>query len=170
MARLFFALWPPEEEARALGALAAELAAESGGRAVPVAKIHLTLAFLGSVEGGARPAVLAAATGLRASAFTLALDEVGAFRRAGVAWAGMSSPPARLLRLQARLAERLGAAGFTIDDRPFAPHVTLARRTLRAVVRRRVAPLAWTATRFTLVRSETGTGRYVVEEEWALRD
>ena len=170
MARLFFALWPDAEEARALGALALALAAESGGRPVPVGKIHLTLAFLGPVADAQRPAALAAASGLRASAFTLELDQVGAFRRAGVAWAGMSSPPARLLRLQARLADRLRAGGFPLDERPFAPHLTLARRTMRPVGRRAIAPVAWTAKRFTLVRSETGTGRYVVEREWALRE
>ena len=169
MTRLFFALWPGAEEARSLGTLALALAAESGGRPVPAEKIHLTVAFLGAVADEARPAALAAASALRASAFALELDHVGAFRRAGVAWAGASSPSPRLIRLQALLAERLRAAGFALDDRPFAPHVTLARRTMRAVARRAIAPVAWTATRFTLVRSETGTGRYVVEREWALR-
>ena len=170
MARLFFALWPGEDQTGALGALALRLAAETDGRPVPVEKIHMTLAFLGAVADEARPAALAAASNLRATAFELVLDHAGAFRRAGVAWAGTSSPPAELLRLQARLAGRLRVAGFELEDRAFAPHVTLARRTVRAIARRPIEPVAWTARRFTLVRSETGTGRYVIEKEWALRE
>jgi 2'-5' RNA ligase len=33
-----------------------------------------------------------------------------------------------------------------------------------------ITPIAWAVDAFTLVRSETGTGRYVVEERWALGD
>jgi 2'-5' RNA ligase len=170
MARLFFAVWPDESSARALAELAKSLAARSEGRAVPMEKIHLTLAFLGEVDDGDRARVLASAARLRARAFTLSLDHGGSFRRAGVAWAGASQPPAELLALQAKLESRLRERGFPLDERPFAPHVTLARRTARAIGRLPIAPIEWRASRFTLVRSETGTGRYAVEERWTLRD
>jgi 2'-5' RNA ligase len=98
------------------------------------------------------------------------LDESGSFRRAGVAWAGTSSPPPELIALQAKLEARLRGRGFAFEERPFAPHVTLARRTGRALARVPIAPIAWRARSFTLVRSEAGTGRYVVEERWELRD
>jgi 2'-5' RNA ligase len=45
--------------------------------------------------------------------------------------------------------------------------VTLSRRALRAVPRARIDPIAWTVDAFTLVRSETGSGRYEVVERFA---
>jgi RNA 2',3'-cyclic 3'-phosphodiesterase len=168
--RLFFALWPDEAAARALAALAASLAGQAGGKPVPLEKIHMTLAFLGPVAEDRRAHALEAAARLRPRAFELILDRVGAFRRAGVAWAGTSSPPERLLGLQSKLEARLRERGFGLEDRPYTPHVTLARRIERAVPRAATARIVWTAREFTLVRSETASGRYVVERRWDLRD
>jgi RNA 2',3'-cyclic 3'-phosphodiesterase len=168
VARLFFAVWPDEDAARALAALALRLADASGGRPVPLEKVHMTLAFLGEVPDEARTAARRAASRIRARAFTVALDHVGAFRRAGVAWAGSSVPPPALLSLQRRLDDRLRDCGFTLEERPFTPHVTLARRTRRAVARAAIEPIPWRARELTLVRTEAGTGGYAVEERWAL--
>jgi 2'-5' RNA ligase len=170
MARLFFALWPDEAAVGALAEWARRLAGDAEGRAVPAEKIHMTLAFLGETSDERRAEALRTAAGLRPRAFALALDEVGSFRRAGVAWVGASRPPAELVALQSRLESALRGRGFALDDRAFAPHVTLARRTQRAIARRAIAPIVWRAEAFTLVRSEAGTGRYVVEERWDLRD
>jgi len=168
VARLFFALWPDPETAAALAGLALRLAQDSGGRPVPVGKIHLTLAFLGEVAPERMPAALEAAT-LRARGFEGVLDQVGSFRRAGVAWAGMADPPRGLIGLERKLASRLREAGFALEEREFTPHVTLARRTGRAVPRAAIAPIPWAADAFTLVRAETGTGRYSIVESWPLR-
>ncbi len=70
--------------------------------------------------------------------------------------------------MQARLAARLRAAGFALEDRPFAPHLTLARRIERALPRAEVEPVRWRLASVALVRSEPGTGRYVTQREFAL--
>ena len=168
MARLFFALWPDAETGAALADLAQRLAQGSGGRPVPVAKIHMTLAFLGEIALERIPAALEAAA-IRARGFEGVLDQVGSFRRAGVAWAGMAEPPRELLGLERKLASRLREAGFALEEREFNPHVTLARRTGRAIPRAAIAPIRWHADAFTLVRAETGTGRYSIVESWPLR-
>ena len=170
MARLFFALWPDEAAARALAALASSLAGEARGKPVPVEKIHATLVFLGEVRDERRAEALEAASRIRPRAFELVLDRVGAFRRAGVAWAGTSAPPERLLELQSKLEARLRDRGFGLEERAYTPHITLARRIERAVRQAPIAPIAWAAREFTLVRSETGSGRYVVERRWDLRE
>src|SRR5256885_1011054 len=72
-----------------------------------------------------------AAGPVRDPPFGIALDRVGGFRRARVAWAGASAAPAPLLDLQARLEAGLRASGFDLEERAFAPHVTLARKTAR---------------------------------------
>ena len=165
--RLFFAMWPGPASAAALEELSRTLARTADGRAVPAEKIHLTLAFLGhtSVE---RIASAKEAARFRAHAVDGALDHVGSFRRAAVAWAGMSDPPLALLELQAKLAARLAERGFTLEERSFAPHVTLARRIRHPVARAAIESIAWEARELTLVRSETGTGRYTIIERWPL--
>jgi 2'-5' RNA ligase len=167
MARLFFAVWPDEGAAARLAALAGDVATVSGGKPMRAAKIHLTLAFLGEIDPERAAAAIEVARSVRFAPFGLALDCVGSFRAARVAWAGSLAPQAELEALQADLAARLRAAEFTLEDRPFAAHATLARRTVRAVPRARIEAVAWTVGAFTLVRSETGAGRYEVVETFA---
>jgi 2'-5' RNA ligase len=168
MARLFFALWPDEAAARRLAELSGSLAARSAGKPVPLEKVHLTLAFLGELAPVRAEAARQAAAQVRSRAFALELDEVGSFRSARVAWAGCVHPPPALEALQRGLAAALRSRDFVLEERPFAAHVTLARKTGKAIARAPMAPIVWQAREFTLVRSETGTGRYVVTEAWPL--
>ncbi len=168
MARLFLALWPDAAAAGRLESLAQELAEVAGGRAVPRAKIHLTLVFLGEVAGDRLAAVNARAAAIRAAPFDARFDCVGAFRNAGVAWTGMRSVPEPLAALQSALDATLREAGFALDGRPYVPHVTLARRITRPVRTRDIDPIDWRAREFALVRSEAGTGLYTLLESWRL--
>ena len=167
MARLFFAVWPGAGAREALSRLAGDMASACGGRAVPAEKIHLTLVFLGEVPADRLDAVLGSAR-LRAREFALELDRAGSFRKARVAWAGASSAPRPLLALQEALAGRLAAAGFALEEREYTPHVTLVRKIERPLPPAAIDAIAWEAREFTLVRSETGTGRYAVMERWGL--
>jgi len=169
MARLFFALWPDPLAAEALAALSLKLAEAAQGKPVPADKIHLTLAFLGELAPERARHAQEAGAALVASVFEMALDDVGSFRSARVAWAGASRTPPKLASLQRDLAEELRLRMFSPEDRPFVPHVTLARRISKSVARAQMPPIAWKARELTLVRSETGTGRYVVLERWPLR-
>jgi 2'-5' RNA ligase len=166
--RLFFALWPDEPAAARLAALSRELATLSGGRPVAVAKIHLTLAFLGDVEDSALEPARRAVEGSRHPPFEVALDQVGSFKGARVAWAGCAEPSRGLVDLQSELDSRLRRAGFALDERPYTPHVTLARKVTRAMGRTPTEPIRWRARSFALVRSELGRGSYATLEEWAL--
>ena len=58
--------------------------------------------------------------------------------------------------------------GFALDTRPFAAHVTLARKISRDVPHASMPPTVWRADEYVLVHSETGTGRYSVMEAWPL--
>lgn len=168
MARLFFALWPPDAARDALGALSTSVAAAAGGRAIPPAKIHLTLAFLGEVPASREEAVRAAAESVRAAPLDLAFDRLGSFPRSQVAWTGPSRVPEALIDLAEQLAEGLRARGFALETRRFAAHVTLARRIRERVAPAATPPIAWKADAFALVESQTSTGRYVTRGSWAL--
>jgi 2'-5' RNA ligase len=166
--RLFFALWPDEPAAAKLAVLSQELAALTGGRPVAAAKIHLTLAFLGDLEDSAFDPARRAVEGSSHPPFEVALDQVGSFKGARVAWAGCREPSRGLVDLQSDLDARLRRAGFALDERPYTPHVTLARKATRAIGRKEADPIRWQATEFALVRSEPGKGSYSTLAVWRL--
>ena len=168
MARLFFALWPPQAARDELAAVAAALVARSGGRAVAASKVHLTLAFLGDTPQDRIALARDAANEARGSVFDACLDRLGSFSRAGVAWAGMSRSPEALLELAAGLSGSLRRRGFVLDDRPFAAHVTLVRRIERSVGPEPMPPVRWQASEFALVESDRRTGTYETRGVWEL--
>ncbi|HEX4943769.1 MAG TPA: RNA 2',3'-cyclic phosphodiesterase [Usitatibacteraceae bacterium] len=170
MARLFFALWPDAGSQAALADWAREIANRGGGRPVSAARLHITLVFLGEVDPARIAALCAAAEGVRSGAFTLGLDRIGAFRKTGVAWAGCRQPPAELLSLQAGLERRIAAAGFSPDIRPFAPHLTLARRVRDPAGPADVEAVSWRVKAFALVESARGGGGYRTLAEWPLEE
>lgn len=152
--RLFVALVPSAQERGALAAAAAEL--RHGGRAVPAENLHLTLAFLGTVDAAATRAAATALAGVRGPPFELAFSRVGHFPRPRVLWAAAPGAPAALYALQGAVARALGEAGFEQEPRPFTPHVTVARNVARwrgpeALPR----AVAWRLDAVTLVASRT---------------
>ena len=166
MARLFFALWPDALARDRLGALALDVAQASRGKPVPAANLHLTIAFLGEVNDARVDLLSGIAAGIEAPAFRMELDRVGSFARARVAWAGCARPDPRLMDLQAAIATGLDRQGFTLEDRPFAPHLTLARKAIVALPPRRIEPIGWQVGEFALVSSRAG--RYETEASWRL--
>lgn len=168
--RLFFALVPDDALRSALGTLARELAARIGGRAVPAHNVHLTLAFLGEVERARVPALRALQDALPRKAFTLVLDQVGEWHHAGVAWIAPGATPPALAAVHAALTEALRDQGFSVEARPFRPHLTLVRRQTLALPTAPLDPLAWHLKRLSLMRSEAvgGAVRYREEASVAL--
>lgn len=136
------------------------MAGEFGGRPMPADRIHLTLAFLGDIDAARAAAAHAVAAAHPWTPFAVAVDRWGGFRRSKVGWAGAARTPPRLIELQSRLEARLRAAGFALEERPFAPHVTLVRKVERPVAARSMAPVRWRARSLALVRTEPGSGKY----------
>ena len=166
---MFFALVPPPPLAQSLGALARDVARRARGRPVPADNIHLTLAFVGAWPRARLPELVHIGAQVRARAIELSLDTLGGFRRAGVAWIGAAATPA-LNALATSLATALATAGVALEDRPLAPHVTLARKCRGPYPDERVTPLAWTADAVTLLESETRAegARYRPLARWLL--
>lgn len=166
---MFFALVPPPELAQSLGVLARDVARRARGRPVPAENIHLTLAFVGAWPLARLPALLDAGAQLRGTRIELTLDTLGGFRRAGVAWIGAAATPP-LTALATFLAAALAEVGVALDDRPLAPHVTLARKCRGPYPEERVAPLAWSADEVTLLESQTRAegARYRALARWPL--
>jgi len=165
---MFFALWPSAEAARELARVGESLAELAGGNPMPAEKIHMTLAFLGSLDEDRIGASVLAAAPVKASAVRMTIDTVGSFRRAKVGWAAPGQAIESLARLQSVLAGRLREGGFTLEERAFTPHATLVRKLGRPVPRAPMPPVEWRSNAFTLVET-TGDGRYEIRESWGLR-
>lgn len=166
--RLFFALWPPPQAARALGEWARAVQRDSGGRVTTEETIHLTLAFLGDADP-ARAA--AAARRVRGKAFELPIDAALYWKHNQIVWAGPQAMPAELSDMVGQLHGALKADGFVLEERPFAAHITLLRKAGKPATLAPLPPLAWPAREFTLVRSTpSGSGsRYEILERFPLR-
>lgn len=153
--RLFIASWPADAHREALGSALPRLEWASGGRRVPVANYHLTLAFLGAVAVTRLDALRAAAAQLKGCAAVIALDRIEYWPKPQVLCLVASvTPPAVRILIQ-RLWQALAQTGFKPDVRPFKAHVTLARKVERPPAARPVDPIAWPIDRLALVESLT---------------
>ena len=119
---------PPDLAARAFQILPTSLPAL---RRVKAENLHLTLAFLGHTPDERLDEVVAAATEAAAlvSPFTLSFDRAGRFPERGprVVWLGIAEGEAGVLELGVGVYAGLRTRGLRFDDRPLAPHLTLAR-------------------------------------------
>ena len=126
--RLFLALVPPPELRARLGELADFAHARCGGRRMPDASLHLTLAFLGELEKAQALELAEWVQGLAISPGEWRLDGWGCFKRPGIVWVGSQAPDPALASLQSMLWHALEARGLTGRPARYLPHVTLLRR------------------------------------------
>jgi 2'-5' RNA ligase len=132
--RSFIAIELPEEAKQGLARLRKEL--ERDGHKfvkwVDRGGIHLTLKFLGNIPAKRvteiTEAIEEAAEGI--SPFHLEISSLGAFpnlKQVRVFWVGIGGELDKLSKLQQNIDSVLGALGFAKEERPFVPHLTLAR-------------------------------------------
>lgn len=125
--RLFIAITLPPEIKRQLAEYTRAVAALAR-RACPTREdnFHLTLTFLGDALTEAEAS--AALYDVTGAPFKLYSDKPGRFTRGSseIHWLGLKSS-AELTELHANLNAALKEAGFLPENRPFTPHITLAR-------------------------------------------
>lgn len=148
--RLFFALWPPRETARALAAWAAEVQTGSGGKVTATENTHLTLAFLGDADPEAAIGAARRVTGRR---HELPIETAKYVRRNEMVWVAPAAMPELLAELVASLHGELRAASFKLEDRPFAAHVTLIRKARMPKALPALPAVEWPVDEFLLMRS-----------------
>lgn len=169
--RLFFALWPdPDTQQYWHDALAAYVK-PLGGIRVPAANLHLTLAFLGEVQGSRINALLHLGDDLSHEPFTLRLDRIEAWNKPGLACLRPAEVPLPLARLAGQLRTGLQQEGFAVEARAFKPHVTLSRHIIIPAESLPVWPvLEWPVSTLALVRSELSAegSHYHVVGRWPL--
>lgn len=156
--RLFLALWPAPALLDELLAHAAAWTWPARARRTRPERLHLTLHFLGNVPAGRVPD-LSSGLSVHWTGCELALDRACVWP-GGIAVLEAAQVPAGLAQLHAALAERLRAMEIPVEERPYRPHVTLARKAHGAEPPA-FEPLRWTAgRRYALVRSVGAGGGY----------
>jgi len=132
--RSFIAIELPEEIKRGLARLRGELEREEHTfvKWVDVEGIHLTLKFLGNIPlkrvAEITNAMEEATQGI--SPFHLEISGLGAFpdlKQPRVLWVGIGGDIDKLSSLQQKIDSALASLGFAKEERPFVPHLTLAR-------------------------------------------
>lgn len=95
--------------------------------------LHITMFFMGDTEEEALPKVMASMKeAVKAhSPFTLRLSGIGTFgppAAPSILWTGLEGDRDRLSALQREVQQALLRVGYKKEDKPFRPHITLARR------------------------------------------
>lgn len=175
--RVFVALELPEVLAQQLALMGGGI---PGARWEPAEKLHLTVRFLGEIEGAVLDDTIAALGRVRMDRFWLTLAGVGHFPPRGQprsVWAGVKDPT-QVTALHEKVERALEDVDVEPDRRKFAPHVTLAR--LKGSPERKVAEFLmhhslfsappFHVEHFTLMSSVRGAAgsKYRVEQRFEL--
>lgn len=126
MVRLFISIDPPQEIRSNIKGLGYTI---PGARLTPEEQLHLTLHFLGEVEGTLFKDIQEALLNVEQAPFSLQISGVGHFPPRGkpkVIWAGVSQTD-ELMRLRRAIGNALSTCGVELEKRKFSPHITLAR-------------------------------------------
>ncbi len=126
MIRLFVAIDIPETIRREVEGMGRSI---PNARAVPVDQLHLTLKFIGEVEGSRLLDIQDALREIILPKLSLSLKGVGIFPPRGaprILWAGVE-PAERTIALRNSIERSLGAINIPRDKKKYTPHLTLAR-------------------------------------------
>jgi 2'-5' RNA ligase len=133
--RLFVALDLDDDARREIATLQQRvlkaLEAERSVKMVDPARIHLTLAFLGEIAGPAVPSIAdTLSANIDVHPFVAEFRGLGVFPPRGaprVLWLGVEDGADEIVKVQREVADRVEGLGVVLEQRPFHPHLTLAR-------------------------------------------
>jgi 2'-5' RNA ligase len=176
MPRLFTGIEIPPDIAQHLSLLRGGV---PGARWIDPENYHMTLRFIGDVEGHIGREVMQILGAVHRRPFDIVLDRLDQFggRKPRAVFAA-ANPTPPLMELQAEHERLLQRMGLPPEQRKFAPHVTLAR--LRDSTAHQVADYlasrgpvrlpSFHVSRFVLFssRASSGGGPYVVEAAYPL--
>lgn len=170
MPRLFTGMELPPDISRQIASLGGGL---PGARWLDPDDLHLTLSFMGDIDGALSDAVIEELANVQSDPFEIVLDGLGAF--------GGDRPrtlifkvnaDARLINVHKQQEHALRRAGIALEKRKFTPHVTLARlrdvspQALAHYIAMNLPPIIRFRTERLVLfsgRPKVGGGPYVVE-------
>ena len=161
--RLFVGLELPEKSRVELSEIDPRV---KGLRWLPAEQLHLTMSFLGDVDGVHEERLREMLATVQVPPFFLPIAGVGTFggERPSVVWAGVGKGHPHLFALHQHIQDAVLHAELEPDLKPFHPHITLGRA--RGVSRSALKPFLrryaetefdlWKVTGFALFSSRPG--------------
>ena len=166
MKRLFFALWPNNETRKQIDKINQSISSE-GLKRVKCDNLHVTLVFLGNVDAESEAMIRQCMKNISAQPFTIQFDQLSFWRKPRILCLTTQQYDQQLLILLDALKRELEQCGMVMEDRPYKPHITLARKALR-LIDMDIQTIKWQVYSFCLVESlSTPDGvHYQVLQRW----
>lgn len=142
---------------------------------------HITLQFLGNISEEQYTCIVSRLSDLHLPNISITFGAFGFFERAGIFYVDVCNTE-RLKTLQQTITAATGLCGCTAEDRPYHPHITLARikgkqdihalARLKAIIPRTPPFTTFRAETFILYESFTGPSgsRYEARESFAFNN
>ena len=167
--RLFFALWPDDMVRTRCDWYVSSILGKRIRR-IPAEKLHITLAFVGSVNAEVTACLETQADAIQLAPFDLCIDHLGYWHRKRLLWMGPTHTPDALWALIQALRDAFDACGLPQERRPFQAHMTLARKFSAALPPAEVPSIDWPVGSFCLVQSVNSDNgvSYRVLRRWTL--
>ena len=94
-------------------------------------RVHITIRFIGETDDQRGVGIAHALSGaLDVERFAITIEGLGTFPPRGaprVLWAGIGDGRESLAKLERDVSAKLASCGIEVEDRPYHPHLTLAR-------------------------------------------
>jgi 2'-5' RNA ligase len=167
MVRAFVAVGLPDRQREILATYLARCSeAAPGLRWVAPESLHVTIRFLGQLPGGVLERLAPSLREVPVEPIEIGLRDLGSFGRssqARVVWLGVKPGAEALGRLASAVEGACAAVGLEPEERPYNPHLTLARARERRGSSLPLLPEppplpVWTAAGFELYQSRLGRG------------
>ena len=156
--RLFFALWPSQEQRELLVERVDPLLAAVAGRHVDRQNWHVTLVFIGNFPEERIGELQSAAAAIPAVRFSLCFDSLEYWKKPRIASLRANAVPESLEKLVDSLKRTMIPFGYPPETRPYRPHITVARKVRRFDDSRLAQPVRLAWSNFDLVESVSVPG------------
>jgi RNA 2',3'-cyclic 3'-phosphodiesterase len=121
-------------------------------KSVYPANLHVTLLFLGNIDSHKETAFRQEAATIPAPKITLQFDQLTFWKKPSILCLTTPECSKELMALVDNLAIVARKLDIPIDERPFKPHVTLAKKA-KELTRLEFKPISWRSKSFCLVQS-----------------
>ncbi|MBC5764183.1 RNA 2',3'-cyclic phosphodiesterase [Ramlibacter albus] len=157
--RIFLGLWPTAAVLAQLEEARSQWSWPAGTSRTRAERLHVTLHFIGGVPAS-RLDELRSHLAVPFEPFTLELSQPQVWR-GGIAVLAAPEVPPGLALLHSRLAERLRSLELPVEQRPYRPHATFARKAFGAKLPPSPTKVDWPAREgYRLVRTLPGGRGY----------
>jgi len=166
MKRLFFALWPSDKVRKQIDSFNCSISS-AHLKKVKADNLHVTLVFLGNVDTESELMLRQSVGDIKVEPFELYFDQLGFWPKPRILCLLTQHYDEQLLILFNQLKKKVEQCGIKIEERPYKPHITVARKATR-LIDTKAFSIGWPQQSFCLVEScRTADGvHYQVLQRW----